>query len=390
MNFDLVVVSDGKAKHDFLELPVKLYERFPNWIRPLDKDIETIFDPKKNKQFSNGEAIRWVLYRDGVAVGRIAAFVDYEVAKTTEQPTGGVGFFECINDIGIAAALFNAAKHWLKERGMEAMDGPINFGDRDRWWGLLVEGDYEPNYCMDYHLPYYRNLFESYGFRVYFNQYTYSRPVNLSNVNPVIWEKAQRIAQNPSYTIKTISRWRLKTFANDFREIYNNAWGRYTGVKKMSNAHAMALMKTLRPIIDPRLMYFAYFEGEPIGFLIMVPDINQVVKCLDGKFGFWAKLKFLYLLKVKKICTKAVGLIFGVVPQHQGKGLEGAMVNELAKRAIKPGFQYSEIELNWIGDFNPTMRRVAEQIGATVRKTHVTYRYMFDRSREVVPPRRVS
>ncbi|BDX37474.1 hypothetical protein CYCD_08290 [Tenuifilaceae bacterium CYCD] len=390
MNFDLAVVSDSKTKRDFLELPVRLYGLFPNWIRPLDKDIETIFNSKENKQFRHGEAIRWILYRDGITVGRIAAFVDYEVAKTTEQPTGGVGFFECINDIDIATALFNAAKHWLKERGMEAMDGPINFGDRDRWWGLLVEGDYEPNYCMDYHLPYYRNLFESYGFRVYFNQYTYSRPVNLSNVNPVIWEKALRIAQNPSYTIKTISRWRLKTFANDFREIYNNAWGRYTGVKKMSNAHAVALMKTLRPIIDPRLMYFAYYEGEPIGFLIMVPDINQVVKYLDGKFDFWAKLKFLYLLKVKKICTKAVGLIFGIVPQHQGKGLEGAMVNELAKRALNPNFQYSEIELNWIGDFNPTMRRVAEQIGATVRKTHVTYRYMFDRSKEVTPPRRVS
>ncbi|MGE0079643.1 MAG: hypothetical protein AB7S48_17415 [Bacteroidales bacterium] len=390
MSYDLKVVSDSRTRADFLKLPVELYRDFPNWIRPLDNDIESVFDSSQNKHFRHGEAIRWVLYRNGKAIGRIAAFVDYETAKTNEQPTGGVGFFECINDMDAATELFNVAKHWLKERNMEAMDGPINFGDRDRWWGLLVDGDFEPNYCMDYHLPYYRNLFENYGFKVYFNQYTYRRLVNASDVNPLIWEKAQRISQNPSYSIKTISKWHLKSFANDFRIIYNNAWGRYSGVKKMSNTHAMALMKTIKPIIDPNLMYFAYYEGEPIGFLIMVPDINQVVKHLDGKFDFWAKLKFLYLLKVKKVCTKAVGLIFGIVSRHQGKGLEGAMVNELAKRALKSGFQYSEMELNWIGDFNPTMRRVAEQIGAKVRKTHVTYRYMFDRTKEVTPPRRVS
>ncbi len=126
---------------------------------------------------------------------------------------------------------------------MEAMDGPINFGDRDQWWGLLVDGDYPPNYCMYYQLPYYRNLFENYGFQVYFYQYTYHRLVNSENVDPIVWEKAERIARNPSYTITTISKKNLKKFAEDFRTIYNNAWGRYTGVKKITETHAMALMK---------------------------------------------------------------------------------------------------------------------------------------------------
>lgn len=391
MNFDLREVSDKKTQRDFLELPVKLYKNYPRWIRPLDNDIESVFDPARNKQFRHGKAIRWVLYSDDNAVvGRIAAFIDYETAKTSEQPTGGVGFFECIDNFDAASVLFNAAKAWLKDNGMEAMDGPVNFGDRDRWWGLHVDGDFEPNYCMDYHLPYYRALFEKYGFKVYFNQYTYHRLVNSSDVNPAIWEKAVRVSQNPDYRVTIISKWKLNKFAEDFRTIYNNAWGRYTGVKKMSTTHAKAIMKTIKPILDPKLMYFAYYQGEPIGFLIMVPDINQVVKYLNGKFNFWAKVKFLYLLKVKKVCTKAVGLIFGIVPQHQGKGLEGALVNELAKRALKSGFQYKELELNWIGDFNPTMRRIAEQIGAKIRKTHITFRYMFDRNREVVPPRKVS
>ena len=383
-------VKSSSTHRDFLKVPLSLYSEQPNWIRPLDVDIENIFNPKVNKHFRHGDAIRWVLYDKNKPIGRIAAFYDKEIAKNSEQPTGGIGFFECINSQQAANLLFDAAKEWLKSKGMEAMDGPINFGDRDQWWGLLVDGDYPPNYCMYYHLPYYRNLFENYGFKVYFYQYTYHRLVNSENVDPIVWEKAERIARNPSYTITTISKKNLKKFAEDFRTIYNNAWGRYTGVKKITEAHAMALMKTLKPIIDPNLMYFAYYEGEPIGFFIMVPDLNQVVRHLNGKFDLFSKLYFLYLLKVKKICTKAIGLIFGIVPKHQGKGVEGALVNEFAKRALVPGFRYKELELNWIGDFNPTMRRIAEQIGGKILKTHITYRYMFDPSKEVVPPRKVS
>lgn len=390
MPFTIIEVNNRKTQREFISLPIRLYKNEQNWIRPLDKDIEDIFDRGKNKHFRNGEAIRWVLVDDnGSTVGRVAAFIDHSL-KNTEQPTGGMGFFECIDNQEAANILFNTCKQWLRDRGMEAMDGPINFGERDKWWGLLVEGFYEPNYCMGYHLSYYKALFENYGFKKYFNQFTYHMLVTDKYIDPVVWEKAQRIEQNPEYLITNINRKELKKFAGDFVEIFNKGWGRFAGVGKMHKVQAMALLKSLKPILDERLVLFAYHNHEPIGFLIMIPDLNQIVKYLNGRFNLWAKLKLLYLLKVKKKCTKALGLIFGIVPQYQGKGVDGALIKGFANCALSDDYPYTDIELNWIGDFNPTMCRVAEQIGAKVLKIHTTYRFMFDRNKEVDPPRRVN
>lgn len=391
MQYTLIEVNSKRTRREFLHLPLTLYRNNPYWIRPLDNDIENVFDPEKNKKFRNGDAIRWILRDDeGICVGRVSAFVDRKVAKTNEQPTGGMGFFECINDSEAANTLFDACKQWLIRQGMEAMDGPINFGERDRWWGLLVDGEHEPNYCMNYHHSYYKALFEGYGFKTYFRQFTYHIPVSAEQIDPVMWEKAQRINANPEYSIRSISKKNLPKFADDFVEIYNKGWGRFTGVGKMSRAQAMNMLKEIGPILDERLMQFAYHNDDPIGFLIMVPELNQAVKHLNGNFNLFGKLKLMYLVKVKKVCTKALGMVFGIIPQYQGKGVEGALVQGFAHWALMDNYPYTDIEMNWIGDFNPTMIKLVSQIGGKVRKTHVTYRYMFDPTKEVTPPRRVS
>ena len=172
-------VRSALDNREFLDFVTDLYRNDPQWIRPLDKDLELVFDPKKNKSFRHGELIRWLLIDDsGKAIGRIAAFINKKTADKNEQPTGGIGFFECINNQDAANRLFQAAVDWLKERGMEAVDGPINFGQRDRWWGLLVDGFYEPVYCMNYNPPYYRQLFENFGFKPYFEQWCFSLNVS--------------------------------------------------------------------------------------------------------------------------------------------------------------------------------------------------------------------
>jgi GNAT superfamily N-acetyltransferase len=381
-NLRLFEVLDSAAKKDFLNLPVELYKSDINYIRPLDIDVEKVFNPSTNKFFRTGECIRWILKNgDGKTIGRVAAFLEKTVSKKQDQPTGGMGFFECIKDQAAANILFDACKNWLQERGMEAMDGPVNFGDRERWWGLLVEGFTEPNYCVPYNFPYYKDLFETYGFKNYFNQYTYHRLINSEGLSDSVKEKAERVFRNSSYGFSHSSKRNIEKIAEDFTIVYNKAWANHSGVKETTKAHAMALLNSMKPILDEKLIWFAYYNGEPVAFFIMIPEFNQVVKLFNGKLNLIAKLKFLYF-KIRNKWDKAFGVIFGVVPEHQGKGIEAAIVMAFAKIATKPGFPYKELEMNWIGDFNPAMMKVAEQVGGRICKTHTTYRYLFDRNRE--------
>jgi GNAT superfamily N-acetyltransferase len=389
--FKILEVNNDKRRKEFLYLPVRLYKNEKFWIRPLDEDIEGVFDPKQNKFFRNGEAVRWLLLDEADnTIGRVAAFYDKKTAYNNDQPTGGMGFFECINDKEAAFKLFDQCKEWLESKGMEAMDGPVNFGDRDRWWGLLVDGfEYEPNYCMPYNFLYYKDFFEEYGFKNFFNQYTYARKISKEGLDPVIEEKAMRIRSNPKYHFENLKKNNIQKYTEDFRDIYNRAWSRYSGVKKITKAHANALMKSLKPILDERLLWFAYYDNDPIAFFLMVPDANQIVKYLNGKMNLLAKIKFV-LYKKFNPPDKVLGLIFGVVPEHQGKGVEGGLVMAFGDVALRKNFPYRRLELNWIGDFNPTMMKVAEQVGARILKTHVTYRYLFDRNKPFKREKKVS
>ena len=195
-------VVDARTEREFLDLPRKIYKGNRNWVCPLDPSIRAIFDPKKNELLSDGEAIRWIARdKKGEVVGRIAAFYDREHAFLEEQPTGGCGFFEAINDQELADQLFDAARMWLSSRGMEAMDGPINFGPRDSWWGLLVSGyEFQPLYENAYNPPYYKELFENYGFQNYFNQHTYLRRLEVGQLSDSVYERVKRLEDCLLYT----------------------------------------------------------------------------------------------------------------------------------------------------------------------------------------------
>jgi GNAT superfamily N-acetyltransferase len=378
----LIPVNDPSSRQEFLALPLTLYKNHDYWIRPLDKDIENVFDPKTNKTFRKGEATRWIVQNDqGQTVGRVAAFINEKSKnKGNDQPTGGIGFFESINDQKVAFMLFDACKDWLSERGIEAMDGPINFGDRDKWWGLLVDGyDLEPNYQQHYNYPYYRDLFEAYGFKTYFKQLTYGRKTR-DPLSPKLATKAENLNKDKAYSFEHMRLSNLAKYTDDFRVIYNQAWGGH-GVPDMSSAQAKAIIAQLKPIIDEKIVWFGYYNNDPIAFFIMLPEVNQIFKYVNGKLDWIGKLKFVWH-KWRKTCNKMFGLVFGIVPAHQGKGVEGALIMAARQMVQDDYHRYENFEMNWIGDFNPKMIRVAEQVGGYIAKTHITYRKLFDETKE--------
>ena len=369
-------------RENFLLFPLALYKDTPNWIRPLDKDIESVFNPEKNKTFRHGECARWILLNDqGLVIGRIASFIDQKtVKKGNDQPTGGIGFFECIEDKAAAFFMFDHCRQWLQSRGMEAMDGSINFGSRDRWWGLLVDGfDREPNYQCNYNPPYYKDFFEEYGFKEYFKQLTFARKVS-DPLSPKLAYKADLIAKESAYEFRHLRKDEISKLGEYLRTVYNKAWANRAENPEITSLQASLLVKQMKPILDEKLLYFGFYKGEPISFFLSLPEINQIFKHVNGKLDWLGKLKFVWH-KLRKTNTKAFGILFGVVPEHQGKGVDGALIM-VARKVLQEQYKrYVEYEMNWIGDFNPKMINVVEQVGGFVSKTHITYRRLFDETR---------
>jgi len=377
----LLPVSDKALAKDFLEVPLVIYKNDKNFIRPLNRDVNDVFDIKKNKAFRFGECIRWILKdKNENLIGRIAAFVNKKYRnKGDEQLTGGIGFFECINNQEAADLLFDVAKSWLMQRGMEAMDGPINFGERDRWWGLVVEGFKPPIYLMNYNPPYYVQLFENYGFKNFYNQICWHLFVQ-TQLNERFAEQDKKYNSNPEYKVVHIKKTELKKFATDFSIIYNKAWAKHEGNKELNKNVAYKMFKTMKPVMDEHLIWYVYHNNVPIAFWVNLPELNQIFKYLNGRFDLFAKLKYLWL-KRKGICNKFTGIVFGVIPEYQGKGIDYYIIVEGAK-VIQNDKQYNELELQWQGDFNPRILNISKNLGATQSRILATYRYIFDRSKE--------
>ena len=382
----LTEVKDAATKREFILANVLPNRQNPHYIRPLDKDVESVFSPQTNKAFRHGECIRWVLKNNnGQLIGRIAAFVNSKYRnKGDDMKVGGMGFFDCINDQQAADMLFDVAKHWLMQKGMEAMDGPINFGERDRWWGLVVEGFQEPLYGMNYNPPYYRQLVENYGFKPFFNQICFGLDP-LAPLKPRLFERHAMVARDPGFRAVHINKDHLKKYAADFATIYNAAWAQHGGMKELRTEQVLQMFHTMKPVMDENIIWFVYHHDRPVAVLVNLPDLNQWFKYLNGRFDIWGKLKFFWL-KRTKTCKKFTGLVFGIVPEYQGKGVDSYMAVE-ASRVLRSGkLPYTEYEMQWIGDFNPRMLNVAEHLGDVSRsRILTTYRYLFDRTREFRP-----
>ena len=373
---NIIEVKSKRDKKDFLSVPKILYKNNKDWVCPLDDEINKIFNPLKNSFYTHGEAIRWILKdNNGILIGRIAAFINENKAHTEEQPTGGCGFFECIDNQESAFLLFDTAKKWLKDRGMEAMDGPINFGENDNHWGLLVDGFIPQGMGMPYHHKYYKDFFYNYGFKLYFEQYSYHRDIK-KPLQERFMKIAAWISKKPEYKFKHFSYKEKDKYIDDLIEIYTKAWQFHENFTPLEKETVTEIMDDAKLILDEDLVWFAYHNGKPIAFMVMMPDLNQAIKHINGKLNLFNKIKLLFLLK-RKVINRARITVMGVVPEFQGKGVESAIFLQL-EQTMKRKSHYKEIELSWVGDFNPKMEAIYEAVGGVKMKTHQTLRYLFN------------
>ena len=260
-----MTIKEVKTRQDrkaFLEVPRILYLHDDIWVCPLDKEIDSIFDPELNVYFKHGESARLLLY-DGSQqlIGRIAAFIDRNSCDNYDQPTGGMGFFECIHSQEAANLLFDTARDWLKERDMEAMDGPINFGETDKYWCLLVDGFTHPSYEIAYNPSYYQELFENYGFQTYFKQEGFH--LDVTEPLPPRFERiAQRVASNPDYAFQHF-RWKeADRYIKDFVSVFNVAWASFKeNFEPLEVSYIKKTLKKAKAIIDEEFIWIAYAKG---------------------------------------------------------------------------------------------------------------------------------
>jgi len=375
----LFEVNNKRTIKSFHQLPFRIYKNTNVWVPHLLQDIEPIFNKSKNKQLRHGEVIRWILLDDNaVVIGRVAAFVNRKM-KSGKIAVGGMGFFECTEDKKAAFLLFDACKNWLKERDCQAMDGPINFGEKDKFWGLLVEGFDNPSvYANNYNPAYYQSFFEDYGFKTYYNQH-----VSMRAVTAPLQEKykirAERIAEDKEYTFEHIRKKNKLKYAEDFRIVYNKAWGNsFRNFRKMKQKQAVSVINKMSPIMDEKIIWFAYYKEDPIAFSIFLPELNEIFKYINGNFNFFGKIKFWLLLK---FCPpkNVHGVVFGVTPDFQKKGVEGALIQQISNQFLKSK-KYENIIMTWVGDFNPKMLKLIEGLGATDYQKLKTYRLLFDKN----------
>jgi hypothetical protein len=377
---EIVQVGDRHTTQAFHELPLRIYKNDTNWVPPLRMMIEDIFNPQKNAGFIHGDAQRWLVKDGGRYLGRIAAFYDRSKLEEGKEQAGNIGFFECFDNDEAARLLFDAARDWLKNEGFTAMDGPVNFGENFFNWGLLVDGFQQQGFGMQYNPHYYKQLFENYGFQTYYQQFSYHLDITSPDLPERFWKIAEWVARKPDFHYKTFSFQEQNRCINDFMSIYEQAWNKHTNYKPIDSNDLKALIRDARMVLEEDFIWYVYYKNEPIAFFMMIPDLNQILIHLkNGKLNMLNILKLLYL-KRRKTMTRCRVLVMGVIPKFQGTGIESGIFWQLRQVMLRKPW-YREMELSWVGDFNPKMIALFGSVGSKYAKTHETLRYLFNRDR---------
>lgn len=378
----IVEIQGDKMWKLFHSVPHRIYAHDPNWVCPLEGDIQSVFNPASNKTFEHGEAQLFVLLDDqAVPAGRIAAFIDHHHNQTQPYPVGGIGFFECIDNPGYAAALLEKAESWLLSRGAHAVDGPINFGERDRYWGLLDKGFDMPLFQENYQPRYYKAFFENNGY-IPFEQILTLTGLTADIPFERMSAVANRIRRDHDVRIERYHPAHIDRYANDFCIVYNASFRHFQHFKPIHPEKVRDFLHDARFILDPELLCIGYFEGKPAGFCLLLPDINPLLRPFRGKLNLLDTLRFLWHRRTTRQ-FRAKGIGFGIHPDYKSKGLMAFFLEFMSSQHNLS--YYKEMYLTGVRAHNREIRSIYDKMAVHTDRVHVTYRKALSPGIQVEP-----
>jgi hypothetical protein len=351
---NIVEVNTPALVNQFLKLPSAIYKNNRHWTIQLGIDIEHVFNPGKNSMFINGDAKRWVLYNEwNIPAGRIAAF--YHRSGTV--CSGGFGFFECAENYTCAACLLETALTWLRQQGCKTIEGAVNFGEKDRFWGILTSGFDTPGLYLDnYNHPYYADYFQQFGLLEKDIIYTYK--VTIDTIPAKRLERiAKRLEQNEQVSFKPFRFDEIDKYANDLHEVYTHSFDERTRLKHVSVEDIIQLIKTNKQACEENLIWLGYKNDQPIGLLAFIKDINQSLALSRSENTNETNLK---------------GFAFSVIPGYRNHGVEFGLFNALFQTLAADDKNYV-LYFSGINARTTQMNSFMQALNATIFKIHKTF-----------------
>jgi len=357
-------VSGKKGTNEFIDVMWKIYDqkKFPQWVPPLRMSVYEALDTEKNPFYKNAEIALFIAEKGGKVVGRIAAVENRAHMEFHNDKTGFYGFFESIEDQEVANTLFVTAENWLKARGLDKMQGPMN-PSTNHECGLLVRGQSQhPTIMTTWNPKYYEELHDRYGLTKAKDLVAYiiAKEKNTS-LPPRVVEYVKRLrAENSRVTFRDFN---VKDFKNEVArcfEIYNSAWEKNWGFFPMTREEFEFAAKDMKMILDPRMAFIAEVDGKPAGFMLALPDLNHVFKRIPSGKLFPTGL---FKLLIGKKLVKSVRIVtLGVKPEFRGSGIFALFTYEAFERANK--FGYLAGEASWVLEDNVAMNKPWQDLGA--------------------------
>lgn len=363
---EVVKVGNKRDLNEFINLPWKIYRDYPCWVPPLKAEIKKMITPGKYPFWKHAERELFLARQDGRVLGRIAAIRDDHHNRVHKENAGFFGFFESVRQHEVAHQLFEAARNWCREKGCTFLRGPASPSSNDEY-GFLLEGfDKEPAVMMPYNPSYYLEYCESYGFKKAKDLYALFKDTR-EPIPARIERIMQRARRNSPFTLRTIDPKNFKRDVQLIKAVYNGAWEKNWGFVPMTDEEMDLSAESMKPFYDPDLIIIAEHEGKPVGIGLTVPNVNEVLKQLDGKMDLWGIIKFLWFKRKMKGCRSLVG---GCLPEYRRTGLIAEIFYETAMRART---RYEWCELGWNLEDNDLINRFDMEIGGRIYKKYRLY-----------------